>query len=233
MCVPVEQRGIMRETPWGYMSYIDYRQRIEFGHKEYEQIEVYCGERRIPWTASCWDEPSFDFISGFGVGFHKVPSACVTDLSLLRYMKQTDLLLVISTGGSDMGQIGSAVLETTGCENRVLLHACSAYPSEPSQLNLHAMDYLRRAFFLPVGYSGHESSIAPTLAAVALGARVIERHITLDRSMWGTDQAASLGPRGLHALVRDIRLVEEALGDGCKRVMPSEIPVMAKLRRFK
>ncbi len=230
ICVPADQRGIMRETPWGYISYMDYRRRVEFGQIEYEEIQRHCAGR-IEWSASCWDIPSVDFMEDFDIDFHKIPSACITDLELLRRVSRSYLPGFISTGASTLEQISTA-LRNFVLAKITLLHSCSAYPAKYCELNLSVIPRMRDYFGLPVGYSGHETGIATTIAAVALGATVIERHITLDRTMWGSDQAASLGPRGLQQLVRDIRIVERSIGDGVKRVLPSEQAAMKKLRRF-
>ena len=219
-----------RESPFGTTNG-DLKRGLEFGVEQYSEIEAYCRKKRIAWGASSWDEGALDFMEQFDVAFHKVASASLTDYNLLRKFAAINLPLIISTGGSTMDQIAGAVATVQGHENVTLMHSCSAYPANYQDLNLRAMYLLRHEFGLPVGYSGHETGIAPSVAAVAMGACVVERHITPDRSAWGSDQAASLGPRGVYQLVRDIRLVEESMGDGHKRVMPAEIPVMQKLRR--
>ena len=230
ICVPKEQWGIVRETPWGTMTYIDYKHRIEFGEKEYDEIHRHCRERKIAWFASCWDEPAVDFIDRFEPPCYKIASASLTDDALLRHTRAKGRPIVMSTGMSTLAQIDHA-LTVLGKKDLAILHACSAYPAGYEELNLRVIQTFRERFSVPVGYSGHETGIASSVAAVALGACIVERHITLDRAMWGTDQAASLGPSGLERLIRDIRIVESAMGDGVKRLLESEVPVMKKLRR--
>jgi len=230
ICVPPEQRGILRETPWGMITYLDYRKRIEFGEAEYAEIDRYCGQRGIQWFASCWDEPSVDFIERFRPVCQKVASACLTDDGLLRKLRSTGKPVMLSTGMSTWEQIRHAVT-LLDRDSLLIAHSTSAYPCKSEELNLNMIGTLRREFQCPIGYSGHETGLQTTIAAVTLGASFVERHITLDRAMWGTDQAASVEPGGLMRLVRDIRVVESALGDGVKKVYPSEIPVMKKLRR--
>lgn len=232
LCVPPEQRNVMRETPWGQITYLEYRHKVEFGLKEYQQIDSYCKERGIAWFASCWDEPSVDFIEQFNLPCYKIPSALLTDISLLKHLRQTEKSLILSTGMSTMEQIEAAV-KILDTDNLIIAHSTSTYPCPPEELNLQAIRTLYRKFPCPIGYSGHEVGLPTTVAAVALGASYIERHITLDRAMWGSDQAASVEPGGFERLVKYIRVVESALGDGIKRVYPSEIDSMKRLRRFK
>jgi N-acetylneuraminate synthase len=184
----------------------------------------------MPWFASCWDEQSVDFVDGFDPPCYKIASACLTDDELLRHTRATGKPIVLSTGMSSFEQIEHAV-ETLGTDDLVLMHTTSTYPSPPEELNLRVIRSLEERFDVPIGYSGHEVGLYTTLAAVVLGARVVERHITLDRAMWGSDQAASVEPQGLARLVKDLHAVEAALGDGVKRIYDSELPVMQKLRR--
>ncbi len=231
LCVPAHQRDVQRETPWGIMSYIDYKHRIEFGAREYAEIDRYCAERGIHWFASCWDEVALEFIEQFDPVAHKVASASITDIGLLERLKATGRPIILSSGMSTMEEIETAV-ETVGTENLVLCHSTSAYPCRAELLNLRMVQTLTERYpGVPIGYSGHETGLQTTVAAVALGACVVERHITLDRAMWGTDQAASVEPGGLNRLVRDIRTIELALGDGVKVVYDEEIPIRKKLRR--
>jgi N-acetylneuraminate synthase len=229
LCVPESQWHIPRETPWGLISYLDYKRKIEFGLDEYQAIDAHCRALGIAWFASCWDAPSVDFIERFGPPCYKVASASLTDDALLAHTRKAGRPILLSTGMSTLEQIDHAVNQLDRASLAVL-HACSAYPAAYEELNLRVIPMLRARYDVPTGYSGHESGIATSVAAVVLGASIVERHITLDRSMWGTDHAASLGPSGLQRLVRDIRLVESALGDGQKRVYPSELGVMRKLR---
>lgn len=231
ICTPRDQWDIERDTPWGRMTYIDYRHRVEFGEAEYRQIDEHCRERGIHWFASPWDTEAVAFLEQFDLPAHKVASASLTDDELLRALRATGRAVILSTGMSTPKQIRHAV-EVLGSENIVLLHATSTYPAKPEELNLRMLDTLRAEFpNVPIGYSGHETGLQTTVAAVALGAVFIERHITLDRAMWGSDQAASVEPQGLERLVRDIRVVEASLGDGVKKIYDGELAAMKKLRR--
>lgn len=229
-CVPPEQRDIPRETPWGTLSYLEYRRRLEFGEAEFRQIDEYCRSRGIMWLASCWDQDSLEFLERFDPPCYKIPSALLTDSELLRAVARLGKPVILSTGMSTMSQIKEAVGILSGVP-LLVAHCTSTYPCRPEELNLRVIQTLQQELQVPVGYSGHEVGLQTTLAAVALGACFVERHITLDRAMWGTDQAASVEPWGLMRLVRDIRVIETALGDGVKRVYDSEIPVMRRLRR--
>jgi len=230
LCVPADQRDQRRETPWGYISYLDYRHKVEFSEPDYRAIDAYCREHGIQWFASVWDEPSVDFLEPFRPVCYKVPSASLTDHALLRHLRTTGRPVVLSTGMSTMEQIHAAV-RVLGTENLVLTHATSSYPCEPEELNLRMVVTLRAEFPCPVGYSGHEVGLVPSAVAVALGACMVERHITLDRAMWGSDQAASVEPGGFERLVKYIRVSELAVGDGIKRVYASEQPSLKRLRR--
>ncbi len=231
LCVPDDQKLIERDTPWGRMTYIDYRYKVEFGEAEYQEIDDFCKSNGIVWTASCWDEPSVDFIERFNPPFHKAPSAALTDLELLKKVKSTGKPLMLSSGMSTMDEIDMA-LETIGRDNILLAHSTSTYPCKLDELNLNVIQTLKDRYpEMPIGYSGHETGLAPTWATVVLGANFIERHITLDRAMWGSDQAASVEIGGLFRLISNIRDIESSLGDGIKRVYDSEIPIRRKLRR--
>ncbi len=231
ICVPKDQWNIERETPWGRMTYLEYRYKVEFGKDEYTEIDRYCKEKGILWFASCWDEPSVDFMEQFDPPCYKAASASLTDIELLKKKKSTGRPLIISTGMSTMEEIETAV-EAIGTDNLLIAHATSTYPCPPEELNLRMIQTLKAKYpMCPIGYSGHETGLATTWAAVALGATFVERHITLDRAMWGTDQAASVELGGLERLVHNIRDIEKALGDGIKRVYESEIGPRKKLRR--
>jgi len=224
-----EELAKPRENPFGETNG-DLKRGLEFGLAQYRKIHEFCEEMDITWFASCWDEPSVDFIKEFPVPCYKIASASLTDDALLRHTRTQGKPILLSTGMSTYEEVDHAV-DILGKENLVLVHTCSAYPSQYGELNLRVIPELRKRYGVPVGYSGHETGIASSVAAVALGACVVERHITLDRAMWGSDQAASLEPSGLTRLVRDIRLVETSMGDGVKRVEEREIAVMKKLRR--
>lgn len=231
ICVPLNQRDLIRETPWGNITYFDYKKKIEFGIEEFTEIDRFCKEVNIPWFASPWDKDSVDFIVKFKTPCIKIPSAKLTDDDLLRHIRKQGIPIILSTGMSSLEQLDHAV-DILGKEDLIILHACSAYPSNYSDLNLRLIPYLRERYDVPVGYSGHETGLPSTVAAVALDACVVERHITLDRAMWGTDHAASLGPSGLNKLVSEIRIVERAMGDTNKRILPSEEPILKKLRNI-
>ena len=231
ICVPKDQWNIERDTPWGRMTYIDYRHKMEFSREEYSEIFEYSESKGLIPFASCWDEEALDFMEHFQPKLYKVASASLTDLSLLRKHKSINRPTIISTGMSTMEEIETAV-EAYGMENLMLAHATSSYPCPNEELNLKMIPALQQKYpTLPIGYSGHEVGLAPSWAAVALGACFVERHITLDRAMWGTDQAASVEIPGFTRLVANIRDIERSLGDGIKRVYPSEIGPRKKLRR--
>ncbi len=230
LCVPPEQRGQMRETPWGYISYLDYRYKVEFSLEEYREIDLYCKQKGVTWFASVWDEPSVDFIEKFDPVCFKVPSASLTDHNLLKHLRKTGRPIIISTGMSTLEQIHAAV-KVLGEDNLVISHATSTYPCDPEELNLRMIGTLRQKFSCPIGYSGHEVGLVTSVVAAALGACVVERHITLDRALWGGDQAASVEPGGFERLVKYIRTTELSMGDGIKKVYASELPSLTKLRR--
>jgi N-acetylneuraminate synthase len=228
--VPPGYKDVIRETPWGLITYLEYRHKVELGFDEYQEIDKYCKDRDFIWFASCWDEESVDFMEEFDPPCYKAPSAVLTDHYLLKHMKQTRKPLIISTGMSTFDEIRRAV-DILGNDNLLIAHSTSAYPCKAEELNLRMIQTLAKEFDCPIGYSGHEVGLQTTYAAVVLGATFIERHITLDRALWGSDQAASVEPPGVMRLVRDIRVIEKALGDGVKRVYESEAPALRKLRR--
>ena len=231
LCVPETQKNVQRETPWGTMTYLDYKKRLEFGEEEYAAIDSHCRSKNIPWFASLWDVPSLDFIEQFDVPCHKVPSALITDLNLLRRIALTGKPIIISTGMSTYEEIDRAV-QVLNNTQLILLHCTSTYPSAVNELNLSCINSLRERYGIVTGYSGHEAGITPSVVAVAaFGAAVVERHITTNRALWGSDHAASLEPRGMELLTRDIRNIQRMIGDGKKRVYDSEIPIRQKLRR--
>ena len=230
ICVPLEQQSQVRSTPWGDMTYLDYRHRVEFGREEYREIARHCDGAGLDWFASPWDVPSVAFLEELDVPCHKVASASLTDDDLLLALRETGKPVLLSTGMSTLAQIDHAV-DLLGTQDLVLLHATSTYPLPPEEANLRTITTLQQRYGVPVGYSGHERGLQISLAAVTLGAVVLERHITLDRAMWGSDQAASLEPGGLETLVRDVRIIETALGDGRKRVFAGELAPLSRLRR--
>ena len=231
ICVPPDQASILRETPWGTMTYLEYKERIEFGTDEFSEIDAHCRAKNIMWFASPWDVPSVEFLESFNTPVFKIASACLTDDELLGAIRATGKPVIMSTGMSTLAEIDHAI-SLLDRANLILGQATSTYPCKPEELNLRAIQSLRERYGVPVGYSGHETGLQTSVAAVALGAVFVERHITLDRAMWGTDHAASVEPGGLERLVRDIRLVEQSLGDGKKTVYETEIAIRKKLRRI-
>lgn len=233
ICVPKDQWNIERDTPWGRMTYIDYRYKVEFSKEDYADIDKFCKEKSIVWFASCWDEEAVDFMEQFDVPIYKTASAILTDINLLQKHKTLSKPVMISTGMSTMEEIEEAV-KVFENKNHLIAHSTSTYPCPNEELNLKMITTLREKYpNTPIGYSGHETGLAPTWAAVALGASFVERHITLDRAMWGSDQAASVEVNGFNRLIRNIRDIEIALGDGIKKVYPSEMGARAKLRKVK
>ncbi|WP_319409710.1 N-acetylneuraminate synthase family protein [uncultured Desulfosarcina sp.] len=228
-CVPERQRDVIRDTPWGTMTYLEYRHRIELGAKDYDRIESHCQKRRIAWFASCWDKASVDFMNQYHLPCFKVASACLTDDDLLKYIHVQGKPVILSTGMSTMDEIRKAV-SVFDPKKLLIVHTTSDYKGNPEELNLSMIHTLKNEFGGAIGYSGHEAGTLPTIASVAMGACYVERHITLDRGMWGSDHAISLEPKDLAQMVRDIRLIEQAMGDGVKRVYDSEKISLAKLR---
>lgn len=224
-----EELAKPRESVFGTTNG-DLKRGLEFGYEQYAEIDKYCKEKGIVWFASCWDEGSVDFIEQFNPPCYKIASACLTDDNLLKHHKKLGKPIILSTGMSEMSLIEHAV-EALGTDGLVLLHCTSTYPCKLEELNLEGIKTLKERFDVPVGYSGHEVGLWTTFAAAAMGACMVERHVTLDRAMWGSDQAASVEPQGVAYLVREIRGLEIALGDGTIKIYDSEIPIMQKLRR--
>ncbi len=218
-----------RENPFG-LTNGDLKRGLEFGLKEYQEIDHYCKELGMSWFASCWDEASVDFISQFNIPCYKIASASLTDDNLLSHNRSKGLPIILSTGMSTLEEIDHAV-EVLGKKDLIIMHSTSTYPAQYDELNLKVIPKLRQRYGVPVGYSGHETGLASSVAAVALGATLVERHLTMDRAMWGSDHAASLEPSGMTRLMRDIRLIETSMGDGIKRVYEREKPIIQKLRR--
>ena len=231
ICVPEDQKLLLRETPWGTMTYLEYKKRIEFGEAEYDEIDRYCMSKGIDWSASAWDLPSQKFLQKYKRLFNKIASAMITNVELLSEVADEGLLTYISTGMSTLEQIDTAVdiFKSKGTPFEIM-HSVSTYPARDEDLNLQVIQTLRNRYNVPVGYSGHEPTVSPSIVAAALGASVIERHITTNRSNWGTDQSASLEPAGLRFLVGAVRKVPIILGDGVKRVLPEEELIAKKLR---
>jgi N-acetylneuraminate synthase len=218
-----------RPNPFGDTNG-DLKHGLEFHEEDYAEIAGFCKQLKIDWFVSPWDENSVDFMEPFNPPVYKIASASLTDDHLLRHIRKTGKPIIASTGMSTYAEIDHAV-DVLGKDNLILMHTTSTYPAKYEQLNLRAIPNMIERYGIPVGYSGHETGIPTSVAAAVLGACCVERHITMDRAMWGSDQAASLEPNGISRLVRDIRLVEQSMGDGIKRVYEEEIPVMKKLRR--
>ena len=231
VCVPEHQKGVMRETPWGTMTYLDYKYKVEFGQTEYDEIDAYCREKGIAWSASPWDMDSLQFLDQYNLPFIKVPSAMITNEELMRGCARTGMKVIFSAGMSTLDETDQAVMWMRE-ENAefALLHCNSSYPAPLEDLNLQCIKTLKDRYDCEVGYSGHEFRLGTTVASVYLGASILERHITLDRTMWGSDHLASVEPQGLIKLVKGVRELEVALGDGVKRVTEGELPVRKKLR---
>jgi len=224
-----EELARLRETPFGKTNG-DLKRGLEFSQKDYRIIDKYCRMSDIIWFASCWDKASVDFIEQFKPACYKIASPCLTDDGLLRHHRKCKRPIILSTGMSTIKEIDHAV-GVLGKKDLILMHCNSTYPAAVEELNLAVIKTLKERYKVPVGYSGHEVGLSPTVAASLLGACMIERHISLDRAMWGSDQAASVEPHGFAKIVRDIRVVEEAMGSGVKKVYKGEIPIMKKLRR--
>lgn len=224
-----EELAKPRESPFGATNR-DLKEALEFDYEDYEEIDKYCKAVNIPWFVSCWDEASVDMIASFDVPCFKIASASLTDDHLLRHTRAQRKPIILSTGMSTYQEIDHAI-EVLGKEDLIVMHTCSTYPAYYEELNLRVIPTMRERYGVPIGYSGHETGIASSVAAAVLGACSVERHVTLDRSMWGSDQAASLEPNGITRLIRDIRLVEQSMGDGVKHVYERELPIIKKLRR--
>ena len=218
-----------RESPFG-KTYYEYRKGVEFEYPEYSKIKNYCKKREIIYFSSCWDIKAVDFMEKLNPPCYKIASASLTNEKLLKYVRKKKKPIILSTGMSTINEIKRAV-KILGKKDLIILHCTSSYPAKKEELNLKVIHNLTKMFKVPVGYSGHETLLAPTLGAATLGACMIERHITLDRAMWGSDHAASLGPDGLWKLIANIRNIESALGDGKKKVYKSEITEIKRLRK--
>ena len=216
IAVPEHQKTVMRDTPWGRMTYLEYKKRIEFGKTEYDYIDGYCREKPLDWTASPWDLPSLDFLLQYDIPFIKIASASITQDALLEGAAKSGKPVIMSTGMSTWEELDHAVgILERHCQNGyVLMHTNSTYPAPEDELNLRMIGTLRERYRCIVGYSGHERSLEPTVVALVLGARVIERHITLDHNMWGTDQAASLTLHAMDMLRRRARGLRAMIGNG-------------------
>ena len=228
---PNYQKDIIRTTPWGEMTYLDYKKKIEFSIRQYEIIDKYCKKKKIKWFASCWDKNSFNEMKKFNVPFHKVASAMITNLELLQIIAKSKVHTIISTGMATLKDIDRAVkiFKKAKCKYS-LMHCISTYPANVEDLNLNCIKTLKNRYNCEVGYSGHESSVSPSVTAYIIGANIIERHITLDRAMWGTDQSASLSEEGMRNLTSIIKKIPKIMGDGKKKFLNEEKKIAQKLR---
>lgn len=224
-----EELAKERESVFGKTNG-DLKRGLEFGYDEYKEIDRYCKEKGIMWYASCWDKGSVDFIEQFNPPCYKIASASLTDDELLRYTKSKGKPIMLATGMSTVEQIDHAV-DVLGRDNLLIYHCTSTYPTENEEINLNVIPFLKERYGCPVGFSGHEKGIFPTILSTVLGACAVERHITIDRTLWGSDQAASLEFDGLNRIVRDIRQANTIMGDGVKKVYNSELPIIKKLRK--
>lgn len=232
IAVPEQQKGVLRDTPWGRMTYLEYRRRMEFQRQEYDFIDDYCRRKPLLWSASVWDLPSLEFLLSYDVPFVKIPSAMITNHDLIKAASESGKPLIASTGMSTIEEVDRLVdwLERYSDGNYLLMHTNSSYPTPTEDVNLSVIPFLRERYRCLVGYSGHEYDLEPTVAAVALGCRVIERHITLDHNLWGSDHFASLEVHAMDILQKRIRCVYLALGDGVKRLTAQEREARLKLR---
>jgi N-acetylneuraminate synthase len=223
ICVPNNKKYLMRETPWGMMTYLDYKKRIEFGEKEYNEINKFCKKIKIEWFASAWDIESQFFLNKYKLKYNKISSAMLTNLKLLEYISKQKKMTFISTGMAGYKEIDNAVniFKKNKCDF-MLMHCVSSYPCPDKELNLSMINKLRKRYKCKIGYSGHEVSVSPSLMAAVMGAIAIERHVTLDRTMWGTDHAASLEFNGMKQLVELVRKFESVHGDGLKKISKAE-----------
>ena len=232
VCVPEHQKSVIRETPWGQMTYLDYKYKVEFNKEQYDEIDRYCKEKGISWSASPWDLDSLEFLDQYDIPFIKIASASITDKELLIKTCQTGKKVIISTGMSSEEEIDQAVsILKEYAKDYAVLHCNSSYPAPIEELNLSCVKTLKDKYDCQVGYSGHEFRLGTTVAAVYLGASIIERHVTLDRTMWGSDHMASVEPQGLFKLVSGIRELEKSFGNGEISVTETEAKVREKLRK--
>ncbi len=232
ICVPESQKNVMRDTPWGRITYLEYRYKVEFEKEHYDYIDRYCKEKPIAWTASVWDLKSLEFIMGYDVPFIKIPSAKLTEHECLVEASKSGKPVILSTGMSTVPEIDAAVdlLEKHSRGGYVLMHTNSVYPAPPEELNLQVINFLKERYDCIVGYSGHEEDLEPSVIAVSLGASLIERHVTLDHNMWGSDHFASLEVHGMNLLLKRIKNIKVILGDGVKKLTEKETAVRKKLR---
>ena len=232
LAVPKQQKNVLRDTPWGKMTYLEYRNKIELNKQDYDYIDKFCKEKPILWSASIWDIPSLRFIISYKPPFIKIPSAKLIDKELILEVCKSDIPIILSTGMSTLDEIDQAVniLEKSSCGDYILMHSNSTYPTPHEDINLGVIKLLKEKYKCVIGYSGHEYDLEPSVIAVALGAKVIERHVTLDHNMWGSDHFASLEVHAMDMLYKRLKDVNTIIGDGIKRVTDKELEIKNKLR---
>jgi len=231
VCVPEHQKGVMRETPWGTMTYLDYKYEVEFEKDEYDYISKYCAEKPLDWSASVWDLDSLKFLADYDLPFIKIPSAMTTNELLVSETAKVGVPIIMSTGMCELKEVDDAVNNVLKHNsNLVLMHTNSSYPTPREEINLNLIPFLKERYNCPIGYSGHEEDLEPTVIAVALGATVIERHITLSHDMWGTDQKSSLEVMAMDMLYKRVKDISKIMGKAEKTVTPSEVAIRKKLR---
>tara|TARA_A100001011_G_scaffold399540_1_gene508696 strand:- start:1387 stop:2247 length:861 start_codon:yes stop_codon:yes gene_type:complete len=231
ICVPEHQKGVMKDTPWGEMTYLEYKHKIEFGKKQYDYINKYCGQKPIAWTASVWDLDSLEFMLQYDVPFIKIPSAHITNLNLIKKASESGTPLILSTGMSNWEIVDNAVNIIEKSKSKyALLHCNSSYPAPVNQLNLNNIPAMIERYDCPIGYSGHEYDLEPSAVAVVLGATIIERHITIDHNMWGTDHKSSIEIPAMDSLQKRLFNINKMLGSREKNISESEKSIIKKLR---
>ena len=231
VCVPEHQKNIMRDTPWGRMSYLEYKYKIEFGKENYDYINKYSLDKPVDWTASVWDIDSLNFLMEYDVPFIKIPSALITEKDLVTESAKTGKQVIMSTGMSTLEEIDIAFnLINKHGKKPIVMHTNSSYPTPRKELNLSLIPFYKERYDCTVGYSGHESDLEPTVITVSLGAKIIERHITISHNLWGTDQKSSLEVLGMDKLRKRCIDVQDMFGSNEKYVTESEIPIRKKLR---
>jgi len=231
VCVPEHQKGVMRETPWGTMTYLDYKYEVELGKDDYDYISRYCAEKPVDWSASVWDLDSLKFLADYDLPFIKIPSAMTTNELLVSETAKVGVPIIMSTGMCELKEVDDAVNNVLKHNsNLVLMHTNSSYPTPRDEINLNLIPFLKERYNCPIGYSGHEEELEPTVIAVALGATVVERHITLSHDMWGTDQKSSLEVMAMDMLHKRVKDISKIMGTAEKTVTPSEVAIRKKLR---
>lgn len=231
-CVPARQKNVPKDTPWGKMTYLEYRKKIEFGKTEYDYIDEYCKAKPLDWTSSVWDMNSLNFMLDYDIPFLKIPSAKISDKKLVEAVAKTGIPVIASTGMSTLKEVDDLVdiMKRYSCEF-ALMHTNSSYPTPIEDININCIKTLKKRYNCVVGYSGHEYNVEPTVYASVLGVKIIERHITLNHKMWGTDQAASLEVAAMDILRKRVRDIDLVLGDGRKRITPVEKAIKLKLKK--